>query len=141
MISCFLQRLPSTKNVFLQRLSVSVSAGSRITRTVSAGSYLPSTIVSAGSKRQSQRKPNMTNSLCRKRTLADSFIPCEYSMMWALEKSSCMKVDNSAPSQAKVVTQLAHDVEMSLYLRRCMVTGDLRKGTNQNGTEQKQFTE
>ena len=56
-ISCFLLRLPSMKNGFLQRLSVWIcflprlSAGSRITRTVSAGSYLPSTTVWAGNKR------------------------------------------------------------------------------------------
>ena len=85
---------PSTKNGFLQRLSVwfcflpRLSAGSRITQTVSAGSYLPSTTDSAGNKRlptvsveakydrQSWRKPNMTDSLCWKRKLADSFIPC-----------------------------------------------------------------
>ena len=57
MISRFLPRLPSTKNGFLQRVSVSfcflprLSAGSTIIRIVSAGSYLPSTIASAGSKR------------------------------------------------------------------------------------------
>ena len=57
MISCFLPRLLYLVNGFLQRLSVRfcflprVSAESRITQTVSAGSHFSWTVVSAGSKR------------------------------------------------------------------------------------------
>ena len=54
-ISCFLPRLLCLGNSFLQRLcdlaSCQVSAGSRITQTVSAGSHFSWTVVSAGSKR------------------------------------------------------------------------------------------
>ena len=56
-ISYFLQRLLCSVNRFLQRLSVRfsflprVSAGSRITRIVSAGSNFSWTVVSSGSKR------------------------------------------------------------------------------------------
>ena len=32
----------------------------------------------AGDHGQSRRKPNKTDSFCRKRKLADSFIPCAY---------------------------------------------------------------
>ena len=31
----------------------------------------------ARDRQQSRRKPNMTDSLCRERKLADSFIPCD----------------------------------------------------------------
>ena len=39
------------------------------------------TVVSAGSKRSRSvsAEANLTDSLCRKRKLADSFIPCDYS--------------------------------------------------------------
>ena len=56
-ISCFLPWLLCLVNSFLQRLSVwfcfllRVSAGSRITRTVSAGRHFSWTVVSAGSRR------------------------------------------------------------------------------------------
>ena len=33
---------------------------------------------------QSPRKPNMTDSLCRKRKLADSFIPCDNGVIGTL---------------------------------------------------------
>ena len=56
-ISCFLLRLLCLVNSFLQRLSrwfcflPRVSAGHRITQTVSAGSHFSWTVISAGSKR------------------------------------------------------------------------------------------
>ena len=31
---------------------------------------------------QSERKPNMTDNLCRKRKLAESFIPCANELKW-----------------------------------------------------------
>ena len=69
---------------------------SKITGTVSAGSYLPST---TGSKKsgQSPWKPNMTDSLCRKRKLADSFIPCDLifsglSSVWRHNKNISFKI-------------------------------------------------
>ena len=121
-ISCFLPRLPSTKNGFLQRLSVifgfcwdclwslascrdylprkmascrdclcdSASCRDSQQEAKSHGqslqeAILPSTTVSAGSKRsgKSQRKPNMTDSLCGKRKWADSCIPCVLSKIAA----------------------------------------------------------
>ena len=55
-----------------------VSAGSRITRTVSAGSQFSCTVVSAGNRsRTVSAEAIYDGSLCRKRKLADSFIPCE----------------------------------------------------------------
>ena len=82
-ISDVLSRLLCLVNSFLQRLSVCfsflpiVSTGSRITRTVSAGSHFSWTVVSAGSKRSRtvSEEAKKTHSLCRKRKLADSFIP------------------------------------------------------------------
>ena len=59
-ISCFLPRLPSTKNGFLHE-AISQAQQSR---------------QEARDRGQSRGKPNMTDSLCRKRKLADSFIPC-----------------------------------------------------------------
>ena len=62
-ISCFLPRLPSTKNGFMPRLlstknsflqrlcDLASCRESRIARTVSADSHFPWTVVSAGSKR------------------------------------------------------------------------------------------
>ena len=75
-ISCFLHRLLCLVNSFLLPR---VLAGSRITWTVSAGSHFSWTVVSAGSRRswQSRWMPNMTDRLCRKQKLADSFILCD----------------------------------------------------------------
>ena len=39
----------------------------------------------------SQRKPNMTDSLCRKQKLADSFIPCDESILAFVSSSACRK--------------------------------------------------
>ena len=62
-ISCFLPSLPSTKYGFLQRLSEQED----INRAQQSRQE-------ARDHGQSQWKPNMTDSLCRKRKLADSFI-------------------------------------------------------------------
>ena len=37
---------------------------------------------------QSRRKPNMTDSLCKKRKLADSFLPCGEGTLFELDKIS-----------------------------------------------------
>ena len=84
-ISFFLPRLLCLVNSFLQRLSVwfsflpGVSAGSRVTRTFSAGSHFSWMVVSAGRKRSWTVlvEAKYDGSLYRKPKVADSYIPCE----------------------------------------------------------------
>ena len=85
-ICCYLPRLPSTKMVSCRECPCD-SASCRDSRqeAQSHGQSLQEAIYQAQQSRQeawdhgqSQRKPNMTDSLCRKRKLADSFISCEH---------------------------------------------------------------
>ena len=84
MISCFLPRLPSTKKASCRDCPCD-SSPCRDSRqeAKSHGQSLQEAIYRAQQSRQeardrgqSQRKPNMTDSLCRKRKLADSLTPC-----------------------------------------------------------------
>ena len=72
MISCFLPRLSSTKNGFLQRQEAK-SHGKSLQEAINRAQQFWHETRDRG---QSRRKPNMTDSLCRRRKLADSFIPC-----------------------------------------------------------------
>ena len=82
-IICFLPILPSTKYGFLQRLCDSAFCRDSRQDADSHGQSLQETVSQAQQSRQevrdrgqSRRKPNMTDSFCRKRKSADSFIPC-----------------------------------------------------------------
>ena len=84
---CFLPRLPSTKKMASCRDCPCVSASCRNSRqeAKSHGQSLQEAIYQAKQSRQEaidrgqfRRKPNMTDSLCRKRKIADSFISREY---------------------------------------------------------------
>ena len=88
MISCFLPRLLSTKNGFLQRLCDSASCQESQQEAESQGQSQQEAIYQAQQSRQeardpghSRRKPNMTDSLCRKLKLADLYIPCDESIL------------------------------------------------------------
>ena len=84
-ISCFLPRLPSTKNASCRDCPCdSVSCRDSRQEAKSHGQSLKEAIYQAQQSRQEardreqfRRKPNMTDSSCRKSKLADSFIPCE----------------------------------------------------------------
>ena len=70
------------KNGFLQRLCNSASCRDSLQEAKSHGQSLQEDIYQqsrheARDHGQSRRKPNMMDSLCRKRKLADSFIPCD----------------------------------------------------------------
>ena len=82
-ISCFLPRLLCSGISILQKLSVWLCCESR-QEAESNGQSLQKAIFRRRYSRQegrdhgqSRRKPNMADSLCKKRKWADSFIPCE----------------------------------------------------------------
>ena len=88
MNSCFLPRLPSTKKWLpAETVRVILLPAETLDSRQEAESHGQSlqeaiyqaqqSLQEARDRGQSRRKPNMTGSLCRKRKLADSFIPCD----------------------------------------------------------------